>query len=92
MNEPNYANLCNMMSEIREGMRDIKFNQERTTEELQQLKKIITGESEPERGLVIRVDRLEQQSKKTNALSQAAFGTVIAAIIGAIMTAIGLKQ
>jgi hypothetical protein len=96
MNEPN---LAEMLIEVRDSVRDIKHNQDliqqahqQTHSEVVRLRRLIIGESEPERGLVLRVDRLEQRQERATFWSQTAVGVVITAVIGSILTAIGLKQ
>ena len=95
MNEPN---LAEMLIEVRDSVRDIKHNQDliqqahqQTHSEVVRLRRIITGESEPERGLVLRVDRLEQRQDRSTFWSQTAIGAAITAIIGAMLAAIGVK-
>ena len=63
----NEQSLTEMLIEVRDSVREIKHNQEmmqqahqQTHSEVVRLRRIITGESEPERGLVLRVDRLER--------------------------------
>lgn len=96
MNEPN---LAEMLIEVRDSVRDIKHNQDliqqahqQTHSEVLRLRRLIVGESEPERGLILRVDRLEQRQERSTLWSQTAIGVVITAIVGSILTAIGLKQ
>ncbi len=62
----NEQSLTEMLIEVRDSVREIKHNQEmmqqshqQTHSEVVRLRRIITGESEPERGLVLRVDRLD---------------------------------
>ena len=95
----NEQSLTEMLIEVRDSVREIKHNQEmmqqshqQTHSEVVRLRRIITGESEPERGLVLRVDRLEQRQERSSFLSQTAIGAALTAIVGAMMAAIGLKQ
>lgn len=95
----NDAQMMEMMIEVRDSVRDIKHNQETLKAshdqmhgEVVRLRRIITGESEPERGLVLRVDRLEQRQERSSFLSQTAIGAALTAIVGAMMAAIGFKQ
>jgi len=95
----NEQSLTEMLIEVRDSVREIKHNQEmmqqshqQTHSEVVRLRRIITGESEPERGLVLRVDRLEQRQERSSFLSQTAIGAALTAIVGAMMAAIGFKQ
>lgn len=95
----NDQTLSEMLIEVRDSVREIKHSQElmkqsndQTHTEVVRLRRLILGESEPEHGLVLRVDRLEQKQDRANFISQTAIGVLITAIIGGILTAIGLKQ
>lgn len=95
----NDQTLAEMLIEVRDSVREIKHSQElmkqsndQTHSEVVRLRRLILGESEPEHGLVLRVDRLEQKQERANFISQTAIGILITAVIGGILTAIGLKQ
>jgi len=88
----NDSQLMEMMIEVRDSVRDMKSSHEQIRGDVVRMRRIITGESEPERGLVLRVDRLEQKQERSSLLSQTAIGAVLTAIIGGILTAIGLRQ
>jgi hypothetical protein len=95
----NEQSLTEMLIEVRDSVREIKHNQEmmqqshqQTHSEVVRLRRIITGESEPERGLVLRVDRLEQRQERSSFLSQTAIGAALTAIVGAMMAALGFRQ
>ena len=94
----NDSQLMEMMIEVRDSVRDIKHSQEMMKQANEQmhsdvvrLRRMITGESEPERGLALRVDRLEQRQERSSFLSQTAIGAALTAVVGAILAAIGLK-
>jgi hypothetical protein len=94
----NEQSLTEMLIEVRDSVRDIKHNQDLiqqshqlTHSEVVRLRRIITGESEPERGLVLRVDRLERSHERTSTISQTAIGAAITAIVGAMLAAIGIR-
>lgn len=48
------------------------------------LHRIVTGESEPERGMVVRLDRLEQARKNASWLGKTAMGAAITAAVLAL--------
>jgi len=94
----NDQTLAEMLIEVRDSVREIKHSQElmkqsndQTHTEVVRLRRLILGESEPEHGLVLRVDRLEQKQERANFISQTAIGVLITAIIGGILTAIGIR-
>ena len=83
--------LMEMMIEVRDSVRDLKHSNDQMHGDVVRLRRIITGESEPERGLALRVDRLEQRQERSSFLSQTAIGAALTAVVGAILAAIGLK-
>jgi len=94
----NDQTLSEMLIEVRDSVREIKHSQElmkqsndQTHTEVVRLRRLILGESEPEHGLALRVDRLEQKQERANFISQTAIGVLITAIIGGILTAIGIR-
>lgn len=87
----NDSQLMEMMIEVRDSVRDLKHSNDQMHGDVVRLRRIITGESEPERGLALRVDRLEQRQERSSFLSQTAIGAALTAIVGAILAAIGLK-
>jgi hypothetical protein len=88
----NDSQLMEMMIEVRDTVRDLKHANDQMHGDVVRLRRIITGESEPERGLALRVDRLEQRQERSSFLSQTAIGAALTAVIGAIIAAIGFKQ
>lgn len=56
------------------------------TEKHEVLTHLLTGNGSPERGLIVRVDRIEQDAKHREVWLKAAIGSSVAATIGLVVT------
>lgn len=56
------------------------------------LHRIVTGESEPERGMVVRLDRLEQARKNATWIGRTAMGAAITAAVLALWSLVTGKH
>ncbi len=57
-------------------------NYDTLSEKYDVLNKLLTGNGDPEKGLLIRVDRLEQEHKRKEVWIKAAIGASVTAIFG----------
>jgi hypothetical protein len=54
------------------------------TEQMDKIDKILSGGASPEHGLIVRFDRLEQESVRKSAWTKAAIGASVTAMFGFI--------
>lgn len=71
--------------------RDIMFRINDISSKFDRLDGFITGAHEPEKGLIVRIDRMEQAHKARAWWTKSALGAAITAIITSVVSAINAK-
>jgi len=62
----------------------ITYEFDALNERLDRLEKLLTGNGTPERGVIVRLDRLEQSEARRTWWSRTACGASLTAVIGAV--------
>lgn len=79
-------------STLREIIRSEMHHESQTMrEDIADIKELLTGNGDPSKGIIVRVDRLEQKGESTTWWTRAALGGVVGSIITAIWSAISTK-
>lgn len=68
---------------VLEQLVELNSKYESMREDYHQLNKIITGNGNPESGMIVRLDRLEQESKRRANWTKAAIGASVTAFVSA---------
>ncbi len=59
------------------------------SEDVKVIKEIVTGNGDPSKGFVVRLDRLEQQAQSNRGLRDKVLNAIIAALVAAGFSAFG---
>ena len=85
----NFDNINEKMGKNYNDLKEsIEKNQKEMQEQVDKLEKMLTGNGEPSKGLIVRVDRLAEKDEKNQWLSKATISAFISAIVSAAIGAV----
>lgn len=71
-----------MTEEIVDRLNEIRATQQRTERTLCEVRDVLTGGSEPDKGMIVRLDRAEQQVTNQKWTLRTLFAAAVAAVFG----------
>ncbi len=84
VNQIDRDNLFLEISKLSQAIGEVKLKHNETDEKIDHLNKLLTGNGTPEKGIIVRLDRLEQATVSRKWLMRTTIVACIAAIISTI--------
>jgi hypothetical protein len=83
---PHTSEILNQLVKLNAKYAELHNDYENVVSKLDQITEILTGNGAPDKGLIIRFDRIEQESKRRNVWLKTAISAAVASVIGVVGT------